>query len=118
MQERDILNKLANVANAQAGDENKIDPYNKFSHYIGGFHPTIQTNAAYNPNKEKPNPEAKKEKTSPDETKKDSDSVDQKSDTVEIVIDDKEMPDEQLSPAKPTATASAAAAAAPDVIKT
>lgn len=103
MQERDILNKLANVANAQVGDENKLDPYNKFSNYIGGFQPSIPTNAAYNPNKEKTATESKKEKTSSDDSKKDDT---EKVDTAEIIIDDKEMPEQQLSPAKSAVSAS------------
>ncbi len=99
MQERDILNKLANVANAQAGDENKIAPYNKFGLQIGGFQPSIPTNAVYNPNKD-----VKKEKSSNDETKKDESA--EKGDTAEIIIEDKEMPEEQLSPVKPTTATS------------
>ena len=63
MQERDILNKLTNAhqshANGQASSEEQKhsnDPYYKFGHQIGAFTPNIQTNAAYNANKEKPEP--------------------------------------------------------------
>jgi len=67
MQERDILNKLANahMSNSNAAgqsDEGKtnIDPYYRFGHYIGGFAPKVQTHVAYNPNKENKSQEKEK----------------------------------------------------------
>jgi len=63
MQERDILNKLANAAQAHGSDEKKTDPYSKFGNFIGGFQPVISTRVIFNPNKESTNKvvEAKKE---------------------------------------------------------
>jgi SNF2 family DNA or RNA helicase len=56
IQERDILNKLANGSvnnnNGEQPQQPSTDPYAKYSHYIGAFVPNIPTNALYNPNKE------------------------------------------------------------------
>lgn len=70
MQERDILNKLANSASVQDSLEHKkLDPYSKFNHYIGGFQPNIQTNVAFNLNKEKVSSDGKSKEVK-DEVKK------------------------------------------------
>ncbi len=58
MQERDILNKLANFhanSNSGADDQQKqayADPYAKYGHQIGAFVPNLSTNVTYNANKE------------------------------------------------------------------
>ncbi len=56
MQERDILNKLANfnanIANNGSDEQKQNDPYAKYGHHIGAFIPNLPTNVAYNANKE------------------------------------------------------------------
>lgn len=75
MQERDILGKLANTQSSV--EDRKIDPYAKFSHYIGGFQPNLPSNVAYNSNKEKSS-DAKKEELKKDELKKEAKSDEDK----------------------------------------
>lgn len=113
MQERDILNKLAMSANIQDSLEyKKLDPYSKFNHFIGGFQPNVQTNAAYNPNKENKSKDnkddLKKESSKADEAKKekaeqdvDSEKPDDKDNEIEI---DTEL-DEPAKPEPATAKA-------------
>ena len=62
MQERDILNRLANgnainqikdgVNEEQRAQMSILDPYHKYNHHIGAFVPNLPTNVAYNPNKQ------------------------------------------------------------------
>lgn len=69
MQERDILNKLANGnvnnnPNNQSSDQAQqlIDPYAKYSHYIGAFTPNLPTIVSFSTNKENKEKNDKSEK--------------------------------------------------------